>query len=214
MRIAGWTLLILLAGLVAYESFALMRARARTPEVLARMAEGPLTLQSLPPQRIEMLLRVEDPAFFSHRGVDLSTPGAGMTSIPQALVKIFYFDDFEPGFAKLEQSLIARFVLDPALGKGKQLEAFLNHARFGSLDRRTVTGFAAAATAYHGRPLDRLNDREFLSLVAMLMAPSRLDPRRHPAANAARVRRIEAMLAGRCAPQGLRDVTYQSCAGR
>jgi membrane carboxypeptidase/penicillin-binding protein len=213
LRYALWAVLGPLILLIAWESFTVLRARLRTPEALAAMRQGPLRLQDLPPHRIEMLLKVEDPGFFSHHGVDFSTPGAGMTSIPQALVKVFYFDDFEPGFAKLEQSLIARFVLDPALSKGEQLEAFLNHARLGTLEGRTVSGFADAATAYYGRPLDRLNDHEFLSLVAMLMAPNALDPRRHPAANAERVRRIEAMLAGRCAPQGLRDNSYPACAG-
>lgn len=212
-RYALRAVLGLLVLLIVWESLALWRAKARTPEAIAAMRRGPLRLQDLPPQRIEMLLKVEDPGFFSHHGVDFSTPGAGMTSIPQALVKIFYFDHFEPGFAKLEQSLIARFVLDPAMSKGEQLEAFLNHTRFGTLDGRAVTGFADAATAFYGRPLDRLNDREFLSLVAMLMAPNALDPRRHPEANAERVRRIEALLAGRCAPQGLSDNSYPACAG-
>lgn len=44
------------------------------------------------------------------------------------------------------------------------------------------------------------------------MAPRDYDPIRRPAANAERVRQIEAMLAGKCAPQGLRDVTYRACA--
>jgi len=159
-----------------------------------------------------MLLRVEDPGFFRHRGIDFSTPGQGMTTITQSLVKRFYFDDFQPGFAKLEQSLIARFVLDPAMPKEAQLTAFLNHTPFGTVRGRRVTGFAEAARAFYRRELAALGDREFLSLVAMVMAPARLDPLRHPAANAERVGRIERLLAGQCAPQGLRDVGYQGCA--
>lgn len=211
-RIAALAVAIPLAGLIAYESYALVRAQQRTPAVLAAAARGELGYRDLPARRREMLLRVEDPGFFNHRGIDFSTPGAGMTTITQSLVKHFYFDDFQPGFAKLEQSLIARFVLDPAMPKEAQLTAFLNSTPFGTARGRRVTGFAQAARAFYGRELGALSDREFLSLVATVMAPAGLDPLRHPAANAERVRRIERLLAGQCAPRGLRDVAYEGCA--
>lgn len=212
VRIALIGLAVPLAALIFYEGYALVRAKQRTPAVLAAAAQGELRYGDLPARRREMLLRVEDPGFLRHRGIDFSTPGAGMTTITQSLVKHFYFDDFQPGFAKLEQSLIAPFVLDPAMPKRAQLTAFLNSTPFGTVRGRRVTGFAAAARAFYGRELAALSDREFLSLVAMMMAPARLDPLRHPAANAERVRRIERLLAGRCAPQGLRDVAYEGCA--
>ena len=212
LRLAGFCVLALAAALIAYELFALYRARQATPRVLAEAGQGELELEDLPKRRLAMLIQVEDPGFYRHRGVDFSTPGAGMTSITQSLVKRFYFDDFEPGFAKLEQSLIARFVLDPAMPKAAQLEAYLNHSHFGWRDGRPIVGLAAAARAYYRREPARLTDRQFLSLVAMLMAPRTLDPLRRPQANAERVRRIEALLAGKCAPQGLRDVALKACA--
>ena len=199
-------------ALVAFEGFALWRAKQRTPEVLAEAAKGDLELSSIPKARLAMLLKVEDPGFYDHRGVDFSTPGAGATSITQSLVKRFYFDRFKPGFAKLEQSLIARFVLDPAMSKPAQLKAYLNHSYLGHFRGRAVIGFADAARTYYGRGLDQLTDREFLSLVAMAMAPNRLDPVRHPGENAERMRRIEALIAGKCKPAGHRDVTYEACA--
>jgi membrane carboxypeptidase/penicillin-binding protein len=211
-RIALAALAVPLAALILYEGYALVRAKRHTQAVLAAAAQGELRYADLPARRREMLLRVEDPGFFRHRGIDFSTPGAGMTTITQSLVKHFYFDDFQPGFAKLEQSLIARFVLDPAMPKEAQLAAFLNSTPFGSVRGRRVTGFAAAARAFYGRELAALGDREFLSLVAMVKAPARLDPLRNAAANAERVRRIERLLAGQCAPQGLRDTDYEGCA--
>lgn len=214
LRWAGLGLVALLVALFAYEGFAVWRATQRTPDVLSRAATGELKLGDLPPRRIAMLLKVEDPNFFHHRGVDFSTPGAGMTSITQSLVKRFYFDDFQPGFAKLEQSLIARFVLDPAMPKQAQLEAYLNHSHFGWRKGRPIVGLSAAARSYFGREPTALDDRQFLALVAMLRAPRDLDPVRKPAANAERVRRIEAMLAGRCAPHGLNDDGYRDCAGK
>ena len=204
--------LLLLAALVLYELFAIHRARQATPEVLAAAAEGELKIGDVPKRRLNMLLKVEDPGFYRHRGVDFSTPGAGMTSITQSLVKRFYFDNFEPGFAKLEQSLIARFVLHPAMSKQAQLQAYLNHSHFGAVRGRRVVGFADAARTFYGREFGDLTDRQFLGLVAMMMAPRTYDPLREPQANAERVSRIEAMLAGRCAPQGLRDVALHACA--
>ena len=212
LRWVGAVVMALLFALALYEGYALWRASERTPDVLAKAAQGELDLTDIPERRLAMLVRIEDPGFYHHRGIDFSTPGAGMTSITQSLVKRFYFDDFQPGFAKLEQSLVARFVLDPAMSKQAQLKAYLNHSHFGWRGGKPVRGFAAAARAYHGRELSRLSDPEFLSLVAMLISPKEYDPLRQPAANAERVRRIEAMLDGRCAPQGLRDVTLSACA--
>lgn len=209
---SGAALLLALTVLFAtYEAYALARARAHTPAVLVRAGQGELRLDDLSPARLHALLAVEDPGFARHHGIDFTTPGQGMTTLTQALVKIFYFHHFRPGFAKIEQSLIARFVLDPAMAKPEQVHALLNHANFGTWDGRPVIGFVAAARTYFVRSFAALSDRQFLSLVAMLMAPNRLDPLRHPAANAERVRRIERLLAGRCRPDGLNDVAYRRC---
>ena len=212
LRLAATLAILAIVALVAFEAYALWRAQQRTPQVLAAAAQGELTLDEVGKRRLAMLVKIEDPGFWTHRGVDFSTPGAGMTSITQSLVKRFYFERFRPGFAKLEQSLIARFVLDPAMSKPAQLKAYINHSHFGWRDGRPIIGLGAAARAYYGRGVAQLSDRQFLSLVAMLMAPRNLNPRDHPAANAERVRRIERMLAGQCKPTGLRDVAYQACA--
>lgn len=203
------TAILLLAG---YETVQVMRARARTPAALASVANRPLALANLPMARRAMLLAVEDPGFYHHHGVDLWTPGAGWTTIPQALVKRLYFPDgFEPGFAKLEQSLIAWLVFDPAISKDEQLEIFVNYASFGRDGPRDVIGFEDAARSFYGRPVAELSDRQYLSLVAMLIGPNDLNPRANPEANAARVNRIEALVAGRCKPLNAFDVTYPAC---
>ena len=214
-RAGRWMLVAVVAVLVAlfgYDAWAVARAKARTPQALASMAARPVRLKDLPPSRVTALLRVEDPGFYRHHGVDFETPGQGLTTITQSLVKHLYFDRFHPGFAKIEQSLIARFVLDPAMSKADQLEAYINYSRLGSADGREIVGFGEAARVYYGKPLGRLTDREFLSLVAMNMAPATLDPRRHAAANAERVDRIQRLLAGACRPQSPFDVTYPDCA--
>lgn len=216
MRLArrgGLLLLALALLLVGYETVAVLRARARTPAILAAHGDRTVTVATLPARRVAMLLRVEDPGFLTHKGVDFSTPGAGATTITQGLVKRLYFERFEPGFAKIEQSLIAWLALHPAASKREQLDLMLNYAWFGSVGGRPVIGFARAAQAFHRRPLSALSDREYLSLVAMLIAPLDLNPVRRPAANAARVRRIGALLAKRCVPRDHDDVWLEGCAG-
>jgi membrane peptidoglycan carboxypeptidase len=204
-------LLAALAVLVAYEAFAVVRARAHTAAALAGVAQRPVKLKDVPPRRIDALLAVDDPSFWRHHGVDFTTPGQGQTTVTQSLVKHMYFRRFRPGFAKIEQDLIARFVLDPAMSKPDQLEVFINYTPMGEARGRPVYGFGQAARAYYGRDLADLTDRQFISLVAMLDAPYQLDPLRHPAANAERTDRIERLLAGQCKPRGWSDVDYPDC---
>jgi membrane peptidoglycan carboxypeptidase len=203
--------LALIVAFLAYEGWAVGSAKARTPAILKQVAERPLALDSVPKARVDMLLAVEDPGFWRHKGIDFSTPGQGMTNLTQSLVKQLYFEKFKPGFPKIEQALIARYVLHPALSKRDQLEVFLNYASFGRRQGAAVKGFPAAARAYYGKDFQALSEDEYLSLVAMLIGPKLYDPVRQPAANAERVRRIKTMLAGQCAPKGLKDVYYEGC---
>ena len=114
---------IIIAVLVAFEAYAVWRASARTPAIISAQRNRPVTLAQIGERRLSILLKVEDPSFFGHRGVDFATPGQGRTTLTQALVKRLYFDGgFKPGFAKIEQSLIARFVLRLILRQKSQQE--------------------------------------------------------------------------------------------
>ncbi len=188
-------------------------AKARTPAVIAETAQrDDARRYRQAPARDAVADRGSRLLPSPRRRLCDTRPGA-RRRWTQALVKRLYFDGgFKPGFAKIEQSLIARFVLDPAVSKRDQLEMFLNRASFGSIQRRPITGFANAARTFYGRPIGALDDRQYLGLVAMLMAPNALDPVRHPGENAQRVDRIVALLAGRCRPRDLRDVRYPDCA--
>jgi membrane peptidoglycan carboxypeptidase len=187
----------------------------RTPEIL-REAESsiadPVDPAELPPGRIDDLLAVEDPAFGSHFGIDISTPGAGWTTITQGLAKDLYFDAFRPGpLAKLEQSLAA-LVLDARTSKDRQLRLFLGRVYLGESSSGPVNGFPAAARVWLGKDVRQLDRREFLSLVTMVIGPDAYGIARHPERNAERLTRIERLLAGECRPDGWRDVTYEACA--
>ncbi len=200
-----------------YAGSVVVGAERQTPSILAR-ARAPhhatLGPDELDAARRKVLVAVEDPGFYDHAGVDLKTPGAGLTTITQALVKRLYFKDFRPGFSKIRQTLIARFVLDDAVSKSELLLLFANHAYLGHRQGVALYGFAAGAEAYFDRPFRELSQRQYLQLVAMLVAPNRLDPIDHRQANLRRVRRIERLLAGRCAPSGWRDVELRGCASK
>jgi monofunctional biosynthetic peptidoglycan transglycosylase len=210
-------MLVLLAVLLLYPFIVLLRAHWATPDVLAtarRLEREGLSWSQVPPEWRDILLQVEDPGFYEHNGVDVSTPGAGMTTITQGLVKIHYFERFRPGFErKLRQSLMA-VVLDRKLPKDQQLTLFLHTANLGTGADGYVVGFPAAAEAYFDKPFHRLERREFIALVAMLLGPNRYHPHLKPDALAQRVDRIEALLADQCRPSSRQDVLLEDCPSR
>jgi membrane peptidoglycan carboxypeptidase len=186
----------------------------RAPAVVARQVNDTLlTLRSeaLSPEQLRILLTVEDPRFFDHHGIDLRTPGAGMTTITQGLVKFLYFDRFEPGLAKIRQSLLA-IGFDARIDKRTQLALFLNAGYLGTHDGRPVHGFEDAARRYFRSRFAHLSRDQYLSLVAMCVGPDAFSVARRPDANRGRVARIKRLLSGQCRPQGWRDVYYPACA--
>lgn len=201
---------LVLAIATAYHALDVRRASRDTADLVAaahREFGTELSMASLSPVREAVLLRVEDPAFRRHRGVDLATPGAGMTTLTQGLVKQLYFPDgFRPGFAKIRQTLIAQYAFDARVSKDEQLELVLNAAYLGHHEGRPVHGFASAARTYYGKEFSDLGDDEFLGLVAMLIAPNALKP--GTPAHRERVERIQRYLRGEYRPRGVMDVEY------
>ena len=190
------------------------RAPARVAEILA--AADP-AIDAISNQRLEWLVRVEDPTFWTNDGIDQSTPGAGMTTLSQGLGKQIFFERFSPGplrLGKLELMVLTRFVLVENVSKQEILRAVLVNAYLGHDEAGPVIGFAEGARRWFGKELADLTDREFLGLVAMLTAPNRLSPANHAAENSERVSRIERMLAGECSPADLNDIYYERCATR
>lgn len=206
--VLGLACLIILTG---YETFAVIKARQATPLTFKRILsnEG-LELRPgyLSGDRIRWLLMIEDPNFYRHHGFDFSTPGAGLTTITQGMVKYLYFDRFKPGFMKIEQTLIAWLAVNAMVSKEDQLTAFINTAYLGTCEGTDVRGFAQAAKTYYKKPFNVLTDNEYLSLVAMLIGPDEFSVKYHPGRNKDRVERINKVLSGEYKPQGLRDVYY------
>ena len=200
--------------LAAYFSFEIIQARQETARVISDLKNPDflkLDLGDFTHEQIDILLKVEDPGFYEHCGIDFSTPGAGLTTITQALVKLYYFDDFKPGMSKIKQSLIAVFALDRQVAKDDQLRLLINKVYLGHVSGRPVRGFEEASRVYFGKPFKEISRDEYIALVSMIIAPNTVNILNQPEANAERVRRIKRLIAGECAPDGWLDVWLEGC---
>ncbi len=188
-----------------YFSIEVALARRHTIGTAAQLlSDASIRTADLSDRQLEILLKVQDPNFYNHRGVDFRTPGTGWTGITQSLAKKFYFRDFKQGIAKIKQTLCARFALDPLVSKDDQITIFLNITYFGN----GQFGLDQAATFYFAKRIDELTEDEYIALIASIISPTTLNIKNDPAANLQRVERIKNMLSGAYIPRGLLDITY------
>lgn len=159
-------------------------------------------------RRMEILIKVQDPGFYDHSGVDLSTPGAGLTTITQAIVKKMYFENFKPGIAKIKQTLIAKFVVNDLITKEDQLTLFLNTMYCGKVNGESIVGLDSAANAYYNLPVEKTTEEQYISLIAMIVMPGTFHLIDHPEWNKERSNRIKALVDGKYKPKGLMDQFY------
>ena len=182
--------------------------------VAAIIADMDPRIDALPQRRLDIVVRVEDPTFWTNDGIDMSTPGAGQTTLSQGLGKRIFFRRFSPGPAKLgklELMVLTRFALTPKVSKRDIVRAALANAYLGRGPKGPVVGVAEGARRWFGKELDQLSEAEFIGLIAMLPAPNNLDPLNHPDANAERVARIERLLIDACTPLDVNDVALKGC---
>ena len=183
---------------------------------------------SLSERQTAILLRVEDPTFFEHAGLSIA-PGQGVATISSALARNVFLGEGRLGGASgaLQGVYRAMFncckridfgrdvmtlVLDARMSKDDQLARYVATVYMGTHAGRQVHGLAPAALAYPGKPLGAVSEEEFIRLVAMIKAPNQYHPVRGPEALAQRTARIDALLAGRCAPSGWFDTEFTDCA--
>jgi membrane peptidoglycan carboxypeptidase len=222
IRAAAAALLVL----AAYLAVAAGWASASFDDVMAGMPTG--AVDPMSKEQSMILLKVEDPVFFSHHGLSLAD-GQGAATITSALAREFYLSDVRLGGVK---GVFQRFyravfgccrkvdfgrdamamVLDAKLPKERQLALYADRVYMGTHRGVQVHGLEQAAQGYLGKPLQALTEHEFIGLVAMIKAPNQYHPVRNPAAHAERVARIEAFLAGKCKPDGWFDTSLAGCA--
>lgn len=204
----------LAVGAMGYKGY--VDARRAAPDLKARVvalkADGQ-GAESLPQDYLRVLLLVEDPSFNNHRGVDLHSPGGGVTTITQSLSKRLAFREFRPGIRKIRQTGYA-MGLETRLSKEEILTLWLETVPMGrGPDGKWITGFLAASDAYFGKPPSELTEAEFIDLVAVPIAPGVLNPLRRGDEYEERTHRIARLADGRCEPASFRDVWLEGCAG-
>ncbi|MCW5679556.1 MAG: transglycosylase domain-containing protein [Anaerolineales bacterium] len=180
--------------------------RLRADELIARGRGG----ESLGSEYLAILLRIQDPNFSEHSGVDFSTPGAGMTTVTQSVSKRLAFDHFQPGIGKIRQTGYA-LGLEQYLTKAQILALWLDTVEMGPGPDGWMTGFHNASEAIHQRFPAQLSRHEFLRLTAVLIAPATFDLQRDDPRIQERVGRMSRLLAGECAPTGHGDVWLEGC---
>ena len=214
LRWLGITIILLVAGLTAYTATGFFAARADA-QALARRANWLIQnhrgAADLGAGRADQILVVEDPGYWSHAGVDLSTAGAGLTTLTQSLSKRVGFSAFKPGIRKFR--LMGYAVgLESKLSKQQILALYLDTVWMGEGPNGAMAGFFNASHEIYGRPPAALSQWEFLTLVAVPIAPRRFnltDPNKDLFE---RVKRINRLVQKECRPTGLRDVWLQGCA--
>ena len=145
-----------------------------------------------------------------HSGVDLSSAGGGLTTITQSLAKRVGFETFQPGIAKIRQTGYA-IGLEHELTKQEILALWLDTLEMGHGPDGWMTGFFRASNAIYGKAPAELSEREFLSLVAVLIAPSTYHLGKDDPKLEDRVARIERLVAGSCTPLDNGDVWLEGC---
>ena len=221
------TLCGLLLLLIAYLLVVFLWASSVVDELL--MAT-PSTAQPIPLQarHVAALIKIEDPTFYEHPGLDISA-GQGVTTMTSVLARDLFLGHRDASGAKGAMQSFYRsvfqccrkvdfgrdvmsLVLDSRTSQRQPRAMYVHGTYFGSLNGTAVIGFGAAAKAYYGKDPARLTDQEFYGLMAMPLAPNRYHPLRNAGLHAERAKRIAALVAGTCEPNGWLDLTYEDCA--
>jgi len=160
--------------------------------------------------RLDDLVKVQDPAFRDHGGIDMSTPGAGVTTVTQSLAKRLAFENFRPGIGKIRQTGYA-LGLEARLSKDEIMALWLDTLEMGRGPDGWMTGFFDASQRIFGAPPAEIGRTEFLKLVAVMIAPVKYDLQGTDAELDERTARIARLTEGECAPLDNGDVWLEGC---
>ena len=175
-----------------------------------------------------ILLKVEDPSFYDHAGLDISE-GQGLTTITSSLARNIFlsghklsgikgaFESFYRGVFECCKKIdlgrdVMALVLNGNLSKDHQLNLFVSSSYMGGNKGAQLQGLAAAANSYFEKPLSSLSDVEFITLVAMIKSPNYFHPSKGSEQLKTRVSNIKKILSGACKPSGWLDTSYEHCA--
>lgn len=226
LRCAKYALMGLILLMTLYLATVWIWAISAVPSLLERLPSDD-HLAAINPHHIEALIKIEDPSFYTHSGLDISN-GQGMTTITSVVAKMVFLGDYQLDGIRGRLQLVYRsvfscckkfdlgrdvmaLVVDRHIAKQDQLDIFIGSAYLGSVDGESIVGFERAATAYYGKDLGELTNDEFYGLIAMLIAPNHYHPFNNPQVHAQRMKRVKAVISGLCLPEGWLDLTYEHC---
>ncbi|MDF9795727.1 membrane carboxypeptidase/penicillin-binding protein [Catalinimonas alkaloidigena] len=194
-----------------YYTIVVLEARNETPRIVQSIIDSDkikLKLADFTERQIDILLSVQDPKFYEHKGIDLKTPGAGKTTLAQGLCKFYYFDGFKRGWDKIKLMLITRYAFDPLVTKDTQMLLIINDIYLGSYQGQHIRGFEDAAQVYFDKTFKELSEDEYISLVAMIRRPNGDNIKKKPKEHELRVMRVNRFLKGEYTPQDNSDQFY------
>jgi penicillin-binding protein 1B len=152
----------------------------------------PIPLDELPTHLTEAVLAVEDQRFATHHGLDLRRIGGAMaanvkaggiaqggSTITQQLAKNLFLHAGRTPLRKFREAVMA-LTLEARHEKAEILEAYLNEIYLGQDGGQAIHGVGAAARFHFGKDARDLTLAESAMLAAMIRAPNRLVPSRHP----------------------------------
>lgn len=161
------------------------------------------------PQRLrDAVLAIEDTGFYDHFGISLrgvlraawaNVSGGmpqGASTITQQVARTFFLSTRRTPERKIKEALLA-LQIESALSKDEIFELYLNQIYLG----QRSYGFAAAAQAYYGKPLDELTLAETAMLAGLPQNPIHANP----VSNAARAQRRQRLVLGRMLALGMID---------
>ncbi|MEE8368572.1 MAG: transglycosylase domain-containing protein [Thermoanaerobaculia bacterium] len=170
------------------------------PEILAESlrpnhAVGiEVSFDNLPEHVWRSVLAAEDARFFEHRGIDARSVARaaianarhgrvtqGGSTITQQLIKIRDLSPKRTVGRKLSEAARA-MVLEAQYSKEEILESYLNSIYFGHYEGVELWGLGTAAQVFFSKPPRELNLEESAVLAAVIQAPNRFNPERHPEA--------------------------------
>jgi penicillin-binding protein 1A len=147
-----------------------------------------IKIEAVPKLMRLAILAAEDDRFYQHGGVDylgvaraalanLTAGGAreGASTITMQVARNFFLSSEKTLTRKFSEVLLA-FKIEHYLSKNQILELYINQIYLG----QRAYGFAAAAQAYYGKPLEKLSVAEFAMLAGLPKAPSRYNPVANP----------------------------------
>jgi len=148
--------------------------------------------ESQPIELINMLLIIEDQAFFKHIGIDFKEilrvirdhylyqkPIRGASTITQQLIKNTLLSREQTMSRKLKEAIMAT-LLELSFEKEYILNRYMNTVYLGQDKGKSINGFANASYFYFSKPIESLSLEEMASLVALLKGPSYFNPDKYP----------------------------------